>query len=80
MLAVHIENYFKTPALLEKGRLLTTKRNKRVHGFGIGIVRQVAEQYGGSLQLKQTDGRFIADLSLSVYASLQDANFGRKTV
>ena len=80
MLAVHIENYFKTPALLEKGRLLTTKRNKRVHGFGIGIVRQVAEQYGGSLQLKQTDGRFIADLSLSEYASLQDANFGRKTV
>lgn len=80
MLAVHIENYFKTPALLEKGRLLTTKRDKRVHGFGIGIVRQVAEQYGGSLQLEQTDGRFIADLSLSVYASLQDANFGRKTV
>ncbi len=80
MLAVHIENYFKTPALLEKGRLLTTKRDKRVHGFGIGIVRQVAEQYGGSLQLEQTDGRFIADLSLSAYASLQDANFGRKTV
>ena len=80
MLVVHIENYFKTPALLEKGRLLTTKRDKRVHGFGIGIVRQVAEQYGGSLQLEQTDGRFIADLSLSVYASLQDANFGRKTV
>ena len=80
MLAVHIENYFETPAPLEKGRLLTTKRDKRVHGFGIGIVRQIAERYGGSLQLEQIDGRFIAILSLAVHEPLQSANFGGKTV
>lgn len=80
MLAVHIENYFKTPALLEKGRFLTTKGDKRVHGFGIGIVRQIAERYGGSLQLEQIDGRFIAVLSLAVHEPLQGANFGGKTV
>lgn len=80
MLAVHIENCFKTPASLEKGRFLTTKRDKRVHGFGIGIVRQIAERYGGSLQLEQIDGRFIASLSLAAHEPLQGVNFGGKTV
>lgn len=34
----------------EKGKLITTKRNKDVHGFGIKSIRKIVNKYGGEFQ------------------------------
>ena len=49
----------------------TTKKDKRMHGRGIRTVRKVAEEYGGSLLLKDEGDIFRASLLLTNIACLE---------
>ena len=73
--AVHSANGFlfitvKNPALadtLEKNpELMTTKNNPSGHGYGIPIVRQIAEKYDGCATFSMDSGWFTADVMLSL--------------
>lgn len=50
-LIVKVENYFKTPIIMEDGVLRTTKKDKTLHGIGITSIRQVAEKYDGAIKI-----------------------------
>ena len=73
MLVLRIENTFCHELRIEDGvdeepqaiTLLSTKPDEGSHGLGIGIVRKLAEKYGGSLTLSQENGMFTAALTLS---------------
>ena len=47
--------------------LVTSKEDKSAHGFGVPGMREIAERYGGALDIRASGGRFelIASLPLS---------------
>lgn len=62
--------------LKQKGhRFLTTKEDRDNHGFGIKIVEELAESYGGSLMLEIQDGYFTAVLMVSNHKTCQNRKF-----
>lgn len=52
---LRVENALSGP--LPPG-LSTTKKDKAAHGFGLAGMREIAERYGGSLEVKAGAGRF----------------------
>lgn len=58
MLMLRVENSFVKLPLQEDGRFVTTKRDKTAHGFGIAGMCEIAERYGGSLEMNAQDGQF----------------------
>lgn len=65
MLVLHIENTFTVSAPREGERFLTTKKDVCCHGLGIGIVKKLAEKYGGDLTLEEKGDTFKASLIIS---------------
>lgn len=64
-LVLYIKNSFTVPAKREGDRYLTTKKEKELHGLGIGIVNRLAEKYGGNLLLEDKGKNYITTLSIS---------------
>lgn len=55
------------PDILERNpELLTTKKNATGHGYGIPIIRQIAEKYDGCVTFTMDGGYFTADVMLSL--------------
>lgn len=65
MLVFYIENTFAFSAVREGDKLLSTKKDARYHGLGIGIAKKLAEKYGGDLSLEEKGDIFITSLIIS---------------
>ena len=65
MLVLYIKNSFLVSVQWEGEELLTTKKEKQFHGMGIGIVKRLAEKYGGTLMLEEKGSNFITTLIIS---------------
>lgn len=65
MLVMHIENNFAENLKRRGDRLLTSKRDVGQHGLGIGIVKKIAEKYGGALGTETRGNIFAATLTIS---------------
>ena len=50
--------------LLKNPRLLSTKTNKEGHGYGVPIIRKIAEKYNGCATFSVEAGTFSADVML----------------
>lgn len=59
----------------EEGKFVTTKQEEG-HGLGIGIVRRLAEKYGGTLTLEAGAEKFVTILTISAMQQGESANFG----
>ena len=59
------KNSFLVSVQWEGEELLTTKKEKQFHGMGIGIVKRLAEKYGGTLMLEEKGSNFITTLIIS---------------
>ena len=44
---IQIQNYYKGSLHFENGLPLTTKKNKRDHGYGMKSIEKSAKKYGG---------------------------------
>lgn len=64
MLVLYIENNYRK-VIVDEGGLRTTKEDPDKHGYGIGIVRKLAEKYGGALTLEENGEVFITTLTIS---------------
>lgn len=40
----------------------TTKKDKKAHGFGLGVVRQLTDRYGGQLRIEEQKDRFLVEI------------------
>lgn len=67
-LIFYIENSYAVAVKREGERFLSTKTNSKGHGLGIGIVANLAEKYGGTLNLEEKEDFFITTLAISTYA------------
>ncbi|MDR1093062.1 MAG: ATP-binding protein [Clostridiales bacterium] len=52
LLVLRFENYVEHKPEFENGLPVTTKRDKRNHGYGIKSIRSIAEKYGGSIGIR----------------------------
>ncbi|MDE6373982.1 MAG: ATP-binding protein, partial [Clostridia bacterium] len=58
LLIIRCENTFRGELKTFNGELLTTKRNKTNHGYGVKSIKTVAAKYGGTVTYAATDGTF----------------------
>ena len=66
-LVVLVENTFDGKVVLGKdGSPQTTKPDPTVHGFGIPLMRAVAERYGSILEINFTEDRFTVQTALQL--------------
>ncbi len=49
MLFFRLQNPTKTPVVCKEGKLVTTKLDKKNHGLGMEIIKQIAAQYDGEV-------------------------------
>ncbi len=79
-LIFHIKNSYAILAKKDGNRRLSTKEVSQSHGLGIGIVTNLAEKYGGTLNLEERSDLFTTTLTISTYSEKQNANFGTQRV
>lgn len=63
-LFITVTNPADEAALRENPDFLSTKENAESHGFGIPIIRSIAEKYDGIAAFRVEDGWFTADVML----------------
>ena len=61
---IRISNSAIEPPVLRNGRLITTKRNREYHGWGMKSVRSAAEKYNGTVEYSYTDLMFTVSVML----------------
>lgn len=64
MLFIEIRNDYQITPIVEKGRLVTTKKDKWLHGFGMQNIEQVVCKYNGSLEYKIQDNIFCMNIMI----------------
>lgn len=59
-----VRNSIRASVLSNNSALATNKSDKSLHGFGIDPMRHIAEKYDGSIEFKESNGEFIAEIWL----------------
>ncbi len=57
-LIIRFENYYENKLKYNKGELITTKKNKEFHGYGIKSLRYTTEKYNGSFSFHTENNWF----------------------
>ena len=63
---VKLVNYFSASPVQHKSRFVSTKKNPQMHGIGIKSVENMAKKYGGYLQCRVEEEKFLSILILPV--------------
>ena len=64
MLIISIDNTYDGVVLYENGEIVTTKKDKNVHGKGLINIRKTAEKYNGLLKLSHNENVFTSEVLL----------------
>lgn len=59
-----VKNTIAESVLRKNPKLETDKEDRTVHGFGITSMRRIADNYGGSVEFREEDHYFIAEIWL----------------
>lgn len=65
-LLIRVENYFEGNLMLCEGSPATTKKDKRMHGYGIKSIRYTANKYDGALHISNKDNWFELQILIPV--------------
>lgn len=63
-LMIHCANPYVTEVRYEKGIIISTKTDRKEHGFGLKNIEAVAEKYNGCMNVNHNDGVFAVDVLL----------------
>ena len=63
---IQVENYFDHPIRLSGGLPATTKSDAAEHGYGIPSIRDIAQRYGGTMDISAADGLFQLSVLIPV--------------
>lgn len=61
---IRISNSAIEPPVLKNGQLITTKQDKRYHGWGMQSVKSAVEKYNGTVEYSYTDFMFTVSIML----------------
>ena len=62
MTSIHLENYYPEEVVFENGIPLTTKEDRRFHGFGSKSIRYIVKKYGGTYANEHEQGIFEVNI------------------
>lgn len=66
LLVIQIQNYYDNKLHFEDGLPITTKKNKRDHGYGMKSIRYTAEKYNGTITVKTEENIFMLQVLIPV--------------
>ena len=55
---IRVENYYEETLQYEEGHLITTKKNKDMHGYGIKSIQYIVNKYDGAMDINVEDQWF----------------------
>lgn len=58
VLKIHIENSYNGTLIRKGTRFLTTKKEKELHGLGLGSVENVVQKYHGEMEIEKENNMF----------------------
>lgn len=58
LFVLKVQNPAGEKAVLKNGVPVTTKQDKRSHGFGLASIREITARYGGSAEITEEEGMF----------------------
>lgn len=65
-ISIHEENYYSGQVQLVDGRPRTTKKDRRMHGFGTRSMEVITEKYDGSISFKVDGDRFVTNILIPI--------------
>ena len=63
---IRVANQIEKSVLESNPMLITTKKDKTAHGFGVASIKMLAEKYNGMTSFYERNGQFIADVWLKL--------------
>lgn len=73
-LMIKVENYFEGELKYRENALVTTKKDKKIHGYGIKSMRYTAEKYGGAVSIRAGDNWFELKVLIPLPKEKRQAN------
>lgn len=68
ILALRLENSMVGELQFKHGELLTSKANKKNHGYGLSEIKDIVQQYNGYLHFQQKEDQFLLHISIPLMA------------
>ena len=62
VVSVRVENKFKGKLKFEDGLPVTTKGDKKYHGYGIMSMRMIAAKYNGKINIDVNEDNFVLNI------------------
>lgn len=69
---IQLANYYTNVLRYEGGQLITSKKDKSNHGFGVKSMKQIAEKYGGTLHITAENNWFSLSVILPILQTRTD--------
>lgn len=66
ILVIQIQNYYEGDLIFENGLPVTTRNNKRDHGYGMKSIRYTADKYNGTITVKADRNIFTLQILIPV--------------
>lgn len=63
-LIIHCANPYATEVRYEEGEIISTKMDRKEHGFGLKNIEAVAKKHNGCMNVEHKDGVFVVDVLL----------------
>ena len=64
MFLITMENTAQIEPEQKNGRFLTSKKNKKEHGWGIQSMRHIVEKYDGDIKFEYEAGSFRVEITI----------------
>lgn len=65
-LIIRCENYFEEMLQYKEGKLVTTKKNKKAHGYGIKSIQYTVNKYDGAVNIETEDHWFELEVLIPI--------------
>ena len=66
MAVIHTENFFEGEIEFQSELPVTTKQDKRFHGYGMRSMQKTVEKYGGNMSIVTEDGIFNLNITIPI--------------
>lgn len=66
LLLIRFENYYVNSLAYYNGNLVTTKKDRQFHGYGLKSIRSVVEKYHGSISITTDNNWFVLVILLPI--------------
>lgn len=63
---IQVTNYFEGALTMEDGVPVTSKEDKRYHGYGIKSMRMIAQKYKGTMEIASEQNMFILEIVIPI--------------